>query len=130
MGKPLQTYIQIQAEIERLSAEAKKALHREKDEVIGRIRIAIDAYGLTAADLGLAAGRGRRRRRGQPAASAALAPAPKKAAKKPKSAASAKLPPKYADGKGNQWAGRGSRPKWFLAAIAEGRTEADLLITK
>jgi len=134
VGKPMKTFLEIQAEIRRLSEkseteirrlseEAEKAKAREKGEVIERIRAAIDAYGLTASDLGLNASRGRR---GQETAD--TAPARKTASKQKKSATPTKLPPKYADGAGNQWSGRGSRPKWFLAALEAGRSEADLLV--
>lgn len=125
MGKSPKTYIEIQAEIERLSAEAEKAKAREKNEVIARMCVAIDAYGITAADLGLTTSTSRRS--GQSRKMVAAAPA-RKASGKESKPAPAKLPPKYADGKGNQWTGRGSRPKWFLAALDEGRTEADLLL--
>lgn len=118
------TFLEIQEKIRQLSREAEKAKAREKKEVIDRIRVAIDAYGLTGADLGLSVSR--RGKRGQQTAEAA--PARKAASKQKKATTGTKLPPKYADGAGNKWTGRGSRPKWFLAALEAGRTEEDLLV--
>lgn len=34
---------------------------------------------------------------------------------------------KYRDEAGNTWTGRGTRPKWFLAAVAAGKTPEQLL---
>ncbi|SFR74952.1 DNA-binding protein H-NS [Mitsuaria sp. PDC51] len=38
--------------------------------------------------------------------------------------------PKYHNGDGKTWTGKGTRPGWFVAALAEGRTAEDLLIAK
>lgn len=124
MGKPMKTFLQIQAEIRRLTEEAEKAKAREMSDVIERIRVAIDAYGLTAADLGLTTSQGKRAKK-ETVGTAAAHKAPRK---QKKAATPTKLPPKYADGAGNQWSGRGSRPKWFLAALEAGRSEEDLLV--
>jgi hypothetical protein len=42
-------------------------------------------------------------------------------AKAPKSSRGAKSTPKFSDGKGNHWVGRGPRPKWLRDALAAGR---------
>lgn len=41
-----------------------------------------------------------------------------------------KVAPKYADGNGNLWTGRGNRPKWLTAAIETGATLESFLIQK
>jgi DNA-binding protein H-NS len=96
------TYADIQAQIARLQAEADALRAREMADVIGRIREAMDHYGLTIADLGLAAPRGRR--------------AEGTTARKSRPAAA----PKYGDGQGNVWGGRGPRPAWLREALAQG----------
>lgn len=52
------TYLEIQDEIAQLRQAAVTARQKEVNEVIGRIKAAIKAYGLTARDLGLAPGAG------------------------------------------------------------------------
>jgi DNA-binding protein H-NS len=96
------TYADIQAQIEKLQAQAQALRDKEMADVIGRIREAMDHYGLTLADLGLAAPRARR----------AAGAAPRRA----RSAAA----PKYGDGQGNVWGGRGPRPAWLREALAQG----------
>ncbi|MDQ6628797.1 MAG: H-NS histone family protein [Pseudomonadota bacterium] len=39
-----------------------------------------------------------------------------------------KVPAKYGDEKGNTWAGRGLQPRWFKAALADGKTAESLLL--
>lgn len=42
-----------------------------------------------------------------------------------------KVPPKYADGKGNTWAGRGAQPHWVRDYVKKrGKKLEDLLIKK
>ena len=41
-----------------------------------------------------------------------------------------KVAPKYEDGNGNLWTGRGNRPKWLTAAIETGATLESFLIQK
>lgn len=106
------SYEQIQKQIEALQAEAEKLRRKEIDEVIERIRSAIDHYGITAADLGFGAG------------AKAAKGGRKKPGRKPgaKAATKAATTPAYADGTGNTWGGRGKRPDWLRNALASGRT--------
>lgn len=39
-----------------------------------------------------------------------------------------KVAPKYRDGSGNEWTGRGLQPRWLKAAVANGKTLESLLI--
>jgi DNA-binding protein H-NS len=41
-----------------------------------------------------------------------------------------KVPPKYRGPSGETWAGRGARPRWFVAAIKGGKKLDDFLIDK
>lgn len=114
------SYEQLQKQISELQAEAEKIRQKEVAEVIGRIRQAIDHYGLTAADLGFGKGaekspkavpQGRRK----PGRKAGVRPA----------AGAGTL---YRDEAGHTWAGRGKRPKWLHEALAAGRTLEDFKV--
>ncbi|QFZ84563.1 H-NS histone family protein [Variovorax paradoxus] len=92
-----QTYAQVQKEIARLQAQAEKLREQEIGEVVGKIKVAIAEYGITAEQLGF-------KKTGAAKASV------KVAAKKGKKKAAVVM---YADGQGNEWVGRGPRPKWL-----------------
>lgn len=102
-----QTYAQVAKQIAALQAKAAKLKRQEVGEVIARIKNAIEAYGITAQELF-----------GQPVAKKTRA-----AAKKTASAGA----PKYSDGIGNVWGGRGPRPQWLRDALASGKQLADFL---
>lgn len=102
----------IHQQIAKLQKQAAQIADAEKAEVIGKMKVAIDHYGITAADLGLL-GSGKKR---------ALKVMGKA---KPKAKASAGRV-KYKDGAGHTWSGVGRRPGWYLAALASGKTESDL----
>jgi DNA-binding protein H-NS len=110
------TYSQLMKQIDSLQREAQEMKRKEMDGVVSRIKEAIRAYGLTAADLGLATPRGPRaaaapkRRRGRPAANKANGAA------------------KYRDEAGNAWVGRGKRPTWLRDALAAGKQLSDFLV--
>lgn len=113
------TLVQLQAEIDKLQAEAEALRSRERTDVIGRIKEAISAYGLTAADLGLSS------RRGRPRVDAATED--KKVRRGKGVTLKKKGVVKYRDEQGNTWSGHGRRPQWYLQAIASGKSEMDLL---
>ncbi len=120
------TYLQLQKQIAALTKEAEDLKRAETEGVVARIKEAIAAYGLTAADLGLAGGR-----RGRPAGKAVAAAAPRKAAAKGAAKAARKGAPvkvKYRDGNGNTWTGRGLQPRWLKAALAAGAKIDDFKI--
>ena len=106
------TYAQIQKQIEELQREAEKLRRDEVDAVIARIKEAIQVYGLTAEDLGLT---------GPVKANSRPAKASPKARPKSRSA-------KFRDSEGNEWSGRGPRPKWLRAALAAGKSLEDFAI--
>ena len=102
-----QSYIQIQRQIEALQQRAEKLKAQEVTGVVDRIKTAIAHYGLTAEQLGL--GSTRVMARGQ---SGVKVETPKTAAK-------------YSDGQGNEWGGRGPRPRWLRDALAAGKSLDD-----
>lgn len=109
------TYTQLMKQIDSLQREAEELRRKEIEGVVARIKEAIAAYGLTAADLGLAGARAPR---------ATKAPAKKAARKAGKGAAAAK----YRDDAGNVWGGRGPRPAWLRTALAAGRQLSDFAV--
>lgn len=90
------TFAELQAQIAALQAEAESLRRQEIAGVIADIKAQIATYGLTAADLGLAPKSRRGRGEVRPAA--------------------------FADSNGNTWGGRGKRPDWLRAALADGRS--------
>ena len=109
------TYREYQNQIEELQRKAATARKEEIGTTIRDIKKKIAEFGLTAADLGLAA----------PAAAAAE---PKGSRKKRRSTAGKKVAPKYRGPAGDLWTGRGRQPSWVVAELAAGRTLDDLLI--
>ncbi|WP_157039832.1 H-NS histone family protein, partial [Aquincola tertiaricarbonis] len=86
----------LQAQIEKLQAEANRLREQEKAGVIARIREAIAAYELTERDL---------------FGTTSRVAAPKRG-RQPKARSAA-----FADGAGNVWGGRGPRPRWLREAL-------------
>ena len=110
------TYAQVMKQIDTLKAEADRLRRKEVDGVIERIRDAIRHYGLTAADLGLARGKG------------AAKPAAKKTRGRRRAKAAATGVPKYRDDQGRTWVGRGKRPQWLRDALAAGKKLEDFAV--
>jgi DNA-binding protein H-NS len=118
------TYEQVLKKIETLKAEAERARQKETAEVVARIREAIEHYGLTPADLGLAAAP----RRGR-AAGPKAAPAKKGRRAAAKAAKKGSVPVKYRDDAGHTWTGRGLQPVWLREALAAGKTLQDFAVS-
>lgn len=112
------TYAQYIKQIEVLKADAEKVRRKEVQGVIGRIREAIDAYGLTAQDLGFA---------GKAKGPGKAAPAKKRGPKAGK-AAKPVAEVKFRNDSGGTWGGRGKRPQWLRDALAAGKTLADFAV--
>jgi DNA-binding protein H-NS len=108
------TYAQIQEQIAKLQQEADAARAKEVAGVVGRIKEAIAAYGLTEADL--FPGKSMR------------APRAAKPAAKGRAGGKKPVAAKYTDGNGKTWSGRGKRPNWFKDALAAGKSLKDLEI--
>lgn len=117
--RPQSTYVELQQQIAKLQAQAEAIRKGEVAQVIAQIRAAITHYGLSATDLGYGAD-------GSP-------PAPAPARKRARKSAAPKarkftVPVKYRDGNGNTWTGRGNRPRWLVAALAEGKKLEDFAV--
>lgn len=117
------TYAQVMKQIDALSKEAEKLKRKEVDGVIARIKEAIAAYGLTAADLGLATRRGPKP--GFKRATKALA---ERVTGKAKAAKGGKQIIRFRDDGGNTWIGRGPRPSWIQDALAAGKKMGDFAV--
>lgn len=115
------TYAQIVKQIESLKQDAERLRRKEIEGVVGRIREAISVYGLTASDLGFAAG-GRAKK-------GAAAPAGKRTRGAGKTAAKAARVVKFRDeASGGTWGGRGKRPQWLRDALAAGKKLEDFAV--
>jgi DNA-binding protein H-NS len=114
---------QIEQQIAKLQREAQALRAKEVHGVVSRIRVAIEHYGLTERDLFSGALKTRRRREG---------PAHAKEARAGRGNGSSQrrtIPVKYRDpASGATWAGRGSKPRWLVAALAAGKSADDFLI--
>ena len=99
------------AELLRQKAELERAIASAQSEArtkaMGEIRAVMNQYGLTAADLS--------------------APSKVRSAARPDTARRP-VAAKYRDSNGNQWSGRGLKPKWLVAALADGKTLKDFAI--
>jgi DNA-binding protein H-NS len=111
------SYSQLQAQIEKLQAEAEALKAKELEGVIARIRTAIEHYGITPDQL---FGRAKKAVAGR--AAAKKAPARKSAAK------GRPVAIKYRDGN-DTWTGRGNKPRWLVARLAEGKQLADFAVS-
>jgi DNA-binding protein H-NS len=93
-----QTYSQLQFQIAELKSKADALRKEELAAVVGRMRADIKAYEITVQDLfGNLFGK----------------------AGKAKTKSSSQ--PKFGDGSGNVWVGRGPRPQWLRDALAAGK---------
>ena len=110
------TLAQINRQIEKLQRQAEDLKQQEVKGVIGRIKEAIDHYGLTARDLGLTARAG----------ATVSAKAARKVPARKALSVSQPAPVKFRDESGNTWSGRGKRPNWFKAALEAGKAPEDL----
>jgi DNA-binding protein H-NS len=137
------TVDQIRERIAKLQAQERALLQKEALEVIKKIKVAVEHYGITAEQIfgpsapawktaskpsmkasGTAAKTARKTRRTK-AAEAVSVGKPKKAASASKGI---KVAPKYKDGEGNSWSGRGSQPRWLRAALEGGKTLQDFAV--
>ncbi len=130
------TFIQLQAQIEKLQKEAASLRKREMAETVANIKKAIAAFGLTAADLGLApraastrARQGTKKRPGRPAPPAGARSAATKKEGAPGADKRSIVAPKYRDPvTGATWTGRGKQPKWLAQALVSGKSLTDFKI--
>ena len=100
---------QLELESAKLRNHADEIRNAERADVIESINKKIAAYSLTAAELKLSSG----------------------VSKRLKKSLASKAPAKYRGPNGQGWSGgRGRKPAWVAAALADGRTLAEFLIEK
>lgn len=103
------TYLELKQKAEKLMEEAEQMRVKELNDVIAELKEKIEAYGLTAQDLGLTTAGGQRRRRA--------------ATHKPPAAV------KYRGPEGQTWSGgRGRKPQWVVDALAKGKKLEDFAV--
>ena len=105
-----ESYSRMQSRIAQLQRQAESLRRAEMAGVVKKIKVAIDAYGITSEDLfggGDVAPRVQQARRQRPAGGGDS---------------------RYADDNGNTWGGRGPRPKWLREAIAGGKSLASYAV--
>jgi DNA-binding protein H-NS len=110
------SYSQLQAQIQKLQAEAEALKAKEIDGVIARVRAAIERYGITPDQLF-----GKAKKSGTVRAAPKRPPARKSAGK------GRPVAIKYRDGD-NTWTGRGNKPRWLAARLAEGKQLAEFAV--
>lgn len=123
MAKTLE---QIQQQIAKLEQQAEALKSKEAAGVIQRIRIAIAHYDLTPEDLfGTKAGKAAPLTKTKANGKRGVG---KKAITARLSRKGIPVAIKYRDAAGNTWTGRGSKPRWLVAAIASGKKVEDFTI--
>lgn len=125
-----QTYSQIQAQIAKLQVDADRLRKSEQADVVAKIKIAIEAYGITPEDLftGKSSNAGAKSApTSTPTSAFKSKPAP---VSKTKSKSKGDLTPRFADGNGNTWVGRGPRPLWLRDAVKKGKSLDDFAVDR
>ena len=113
------TYIELQKQIEVLQKEADALKATERKGVIARMKEAIQAYDISAKELGLVADSAKK-----------AAPAKKRVVTKKRGARASRTGITYSDAQGNTWGGLGKRPNWLREALANGRQLEEFLVSR
>ena len=119
-AKPMATtYLDLKAQIKALEEQAEELRKNELTSIIEDMKLKISEYGISAEELGFNL---------KPVTVYTEKPISQKIAE----ATSDKKPvePKYANGEGKTWSGRGIAPKWVSEHIATGGKKEDFLIVK
>lgn len=106
-----QTLKSIELQIQALQQQAERLRSDEVKGVIDRIKVAISHYGLTADQLGFP-----------------KKPSPPQARVAGQGKQKAKAA-QFADSNGNEWSGRGPRPRWLRDALSAGHSLEEFKIT-
>jgi DNA-binding protein H-NS len=115
------SYAQLLQDIQALEKQAEALRKNELPSVIKSIREAISTYGLTASDLGLNGST-------KPQTVVLTGPSLKLTSRAKSPQAGTKVPAKYRDSEGNEWTGRGMKPRWLNVAMATGASLESFLI--
>jgi len=103
-------YEQLVKQIDVLKREAEAVKKKEVAEVIGKIKVAIEFYGLTPEEL------------------FGKSVVATRASASPKAKSAGDGAARFSDGAGNTWVGRGPRPQWLRDAIASGKSLKDFAV--
>ncbi len=114
--------IDLQIQIQKLQKQASEIKAREFDKTVQDILVKMQAFGITARDLQVAAAGGRKGRgkRAAPARAKVVAPKGK--------SSGASVAAKYRGPNGETWSGRGLTPRWLTALLAQGQVKEDFAI--
>lgn len=111
--------VSIQSQIEKLQKQASEIKAREFDKTVQDIREKMQAFGITTKDLQTVKTSKK---------VAAQLPAKKRAAASVKKSAGSPVAAKYRGPEGQTWSGRGLKPRWMAALIAQGHTKEEFAI--
>ena len=111
--------VSIQSQIEKLQKQASEIKAREFNKTVQDIREKMQAFGITAKDLQTAKISKK---------VAAQLPAKKRVSASAKKAAGVSVAAKYRGPEGQTWSGRGLKPRWMAALIAQGHAKEEFTI--
>lgn len=114
--------IDIQGQIEKLQKQANDIKAKEFDKTVREIAATMLAFGITVKDLQSAT-----LKRGQSGASPKLHRGTGKPARA-RTRTSVAVAAKYRGPNGETWSGRGLKPRWLTALLAEGRQKEEFVI--
>ena len=101
----MSSYNELLSQIEALKRQAEDVRRQELKAVIDEIKVSMEKYGITIADLQSAIGRGGKKKN--------------------------TVAPKYRNpASGETWTGRGKQPRWLAAYTSKGRKPEEFLIKK
>jgi DNA-binding protein H-NS len=98
-------YQEILQQIRELQARADSLRLRERAEAILKVQDLVDVYAIKRSEIKFFAEK--------------LAPSSKKDGR-------SKVAIRFSDKKGNEWSGRGKKPRWIIEALASGETTESL----
>jgi DNA-binding protein H-NS len=111
--------VSIQSQIEKLQKQASEIKAREFHATVADIREKMQAFGITVKDLQTVK---------TPKKATAQLPTKKRAAVGVSKAAGTQVAPKYRGPEGQTWSGRGLKPRWMVALLAQGHTKEEFAI--
>jgi DNA-binding protein H-NS len=127
----MKSLVELQSEIETLTAQASELRAKEFDRTLKEIAATMKAFGITLADVrdalqSVAKGKAKSKAKGKTPAKRGRKPKAETAKKaaKPKSSGGARKPApiKFRGPNGEAWSGRGKLPKWLKAATDAGQS--------
>ena len=115
--------IDLQSQIEKLQKQADEIKAKEFDKTVQEILAKMQAFGITAKDLGATKRKGSKGKTKAPGKTPAASKRASSGAKKAPVAA------KFRGPNGETWSGRGLMPRWLSALVAQGQSKETFAIT-